>query len=241
MSGSPASPSPIVVLDSVQKSWADGSGRTDVLRGVNLTVNRGESVAIVGASGSGKSTLLHLVGGLDRHYRGTVSVNGHDLARLDDAALSGFRARTVGFVFQSFNLVPTCSALENVLLPSWFATGAEPDEALRERARQALKRVGLGDRTERLPGQLSGGERQRVAVARALFAKPAVLLADEPTGNLDAVTGAGIIELFRELQSEGLTLLVVTHEERMWRAAGRTVRLEGGVLHDADESREESA
>ncbi len=217
-----------IEFQQVTKRYSDGVQSLDVLRGANLSVAAGEFTAIIGPSGSGKSTLLHVAGGLDRHYGGTVRVAGRSLAELSDTALSSFRAQTVGFVFQAFNLLPGFSALENVRLPDFFSDEA-PDS--RERAQQALEKVGLGAKSHRRPGELSGGERQRVAVARALYAKPSILLADEPTGNLDARTGAQIIELFQELNRDhGMTLMIVTHEERVSKVAHRVVRLLDGQL-----------
>jgi putative ABC transport system ATP-binding protein len=172
-----------------------------------------------------------VAGGLDRDYRGEVSVGGRSLARLPARELARLRNATIGFVFQSFNLLPGLSALENVMLPGMLreATG-EPPGAVRTRAAEALVRVGLAAKAAATPARLSGGERQRVALARALFSRPRVLLADEPTGNLDAVTGAEVIRLFTELSAEGMAVLVVTHEERVSRAAGRVLQLREGKL-----------
>jgi putative ABC transport system ATP-binding protein len=218
----------VISVAGLSKAYVDGErGAVRVLDGVSLEVAKGEFVAIVGRSGSGKSTLLHVLGGLDSEYEGQVSVDGVSLRSLPDGALSRFRNERVGFVFQSFHLVQGFSALENVALPSYFGP-ARAD--VYQRAREALGRVGLGDKTERSPGQLSGGERQRVAVARALFAEPKVLLCDEPTGNLDAQTAEGVITLFEALHRDGLTLVTVTHEARLEQAAKRVVRLEGGRL-----------
>jgi len=190
-------------------------------------VEQGDFVAVVGPSGSGKSTLLHLLGGLDVHYTGEVEVGGVKLRGLRDQELARFRNSHVGFVFQSFHLIPNLSAVENVLLPSHF--GAASREA-RKQAEAMLDRVGLLSKKDRAPVRLSGGERQRVAIARALFTGPKLLLCDEPTGNLDATTGAGVIQLFHELHREGLTVLAVTHEERMSSAARRVLRLKEGRL-----------
>ena len=218
---------PVVLLTDVAKSYAD----QPVLREVSMEVAPGEFVGIVGPSGSGKSTLLNVVGGLDRHYHGSVQVCGLDLAKMSDTQLSRFRNRRIGFVFQSFGLLDHLSAIENVMLPACFGPG---DGDAKGRAAEALDRVGLASRADDLPRSLSGGQRQRVAIARALFSKPDVLLADEPTGNLDSRTGQEIVELFTTLnQEEGLTLVVVTHEERVSRAAGRVVRLEDGRLAQA--------
>jgi putative ABC transport system ATP-binding protein len=199
-----------------------------LLAGVGLEVPRGEFVAIEGQSGSGKSTLLHLAGGLDRAYTGTVKLLGEDLASLSDAQLSERRNRSLGFVFQAFNLLPQLSALENVLLPAAFGGAAETD--FTARALEVLEQVGLAGKIGARPAQLSGGERQRVAIARALLLKPTLLLCDEPTGNLDARTGAGIIDLFSELHRAGTTLLIVTHEVRVSRAASRVLLLRDGLL-----------
>jgi len=218
----------VIQARDVTKEYVDGDGtRVRVLDGMSLDVAEGEFVAVVGSSGSGKSTLLHLLGGLDVDYRGEVAVGGVKLRGLRDKALARFRNTHVGFVFQSFHLIPNLSAVENVLLPSHF--GAAPVEA-RKRAEHLLERVGLGAKKDRVPVRLSGGERQRVAIARALFNRPRLLLCDEPTGNLDAATGTGVIALFQELHREGLTVLCVTHEERMSAAAGRVLRLQEGRL-----------
>jgi putative ABC transport system ATP-binding protein len=200
----------------------------DLLRGVDLSVRRGEFVAVEGQSGSGKSTLLHLLGGLDRQFEGEARVLGCDLHGVTDAGLAALRHTQIGFVFQSFNLLPALSALENVLLPDFFGDGV-PDAG--RRAQEALERVGLIDKARARPAALSGGERQRVAIARALLARPPLLLADEPTGNLDARTGEGVIGLFRQLHREGMTLLIVTHEARVSHAADRVLVLRDGRLH----------
>jgi putative ABC transport system ATP-binding protein len=199
----------------------------ELLRGVDLSVRRGEFVAVEGQSGSGKSTLLHLLGGLDRTFEGEARVLGCDLRAVSDAELSALRHTQIGFIFQSFNLLPALTALENVLLPDFFGDGLPDAE---RRALEALDRVGLGEKGRARPAALSGGERQRVAIARALVARPPLLLADEPTGNLDARTGEGVIELFRELHREGMTLLIVTHEARVSHAATRVLVLREGRL-----------
>jgi len=199
----------------------------ELLRGVDLMVGRGEFVAVEGQSGSGKSTLLHLLGGLDRDFGGAARVLGCDVRAVTDAELAALRHTQIGFVFQSFNLLPALTALENVLLPDFFGDGVPDAE---RRAREALDRVGLSDKAGARPAALSGGERQRVAIARALLARPPLLLADEPTGNLDASTGEGVIDLFRQLHREGMTLLIVTHEARVSHAATRVLVLREGVL-----------
>ncbi len=221
----------MIRLSGVEKSFRDGGRAIPVLRGVDLLVGAGELVAIVGPSGSGKSTLLHVAGGLDRDHGGDVSVCGEALSRLSERELARLRNTTIGFVFQSFNLLPGLSAIENVMLPGMLREGAgEPAGAVRARAEASLDRVGLAAKASAPPSRLSGGERQRVAIARALFARPRVLLADEPTGNLDAATGEEIIGLFSEMAAGGMAVLVVTHEERVSRAARRVLLLMDGRL-----------
>jgi putative ABC transport system ATP-binding protein len=220
----------VITARGLEKSFVDGDGSVvRVLQGLELEVGAGEFVAVIGPSGSGKSTLLHILGGLDVHYAGEVSVGGTSLRALGERALARFRNEQVGFVFQSFHLIPNLSALDNVLLPAFFGGGA-PGAAHKRRAQEVLERVGLGSKREREPLRLSGGERQRVAIARALFNRPRVLLCDEPTGNLDVATGREIISLFRSLNAEGLTILAVTHEERVSAAARRVLRLRDGKL-----------
>ncbi len=217
----------MIELDAVSKSHVDASGaEVCILSNASLKVDAGEFVAITGPSGCGKTTLLNLIGALDRDFSGEIRIAGQDVRRLGDRALSAFRNRTVGFVFQQFNLLAPLTALENVLLPSYFDPAAEPASALEARARQALERVGLGEKSARRPAQLSGGERQRVAIARALFVRPRIVLCDEPTGNLDAENGEAIIGLFASLVAEErLALIVVTHEPRVSRAAQRVLTL----------------
>ena len=214
----------MIRLDGVVKQYANQA----VLRGISLSVADGELLSLVGRSGSGKSTLLHIMGGLDRRYSGRAEVLGHDLGALDERRLAQFRNREVGFIFQSFNLLDHLTATENVQLPSYFADGPAPDD--KKQALAALDRVGMADKAEARPSQLSGGQKQRVAIARALFHRPKLLLCDEPTGNLDSDTGRQIIELFRALNRDGLTLVIVTHEERVSSVASRVLRLEDGGL-----------
>jgi len=222
---------PIIKLVDIKKTYGQGKGRQDVLRGVSLEVERGDLLALVGQSGSGKSTLLNIVGGLDTADSGTVIVDGNDYAKLDDKAQSRLRNQRIGFIFQAFHLLEHLSVLENVAIPAFFAGNHAQAE---ERARAALARVGLAEHAERRPGMLSGGQKQRVAIARALFNQPTLLLCDEPTGNLDSETGRGVIELFQQLNREGLTLLIVTHEERVSQAARRVMRIADGLLQDQD-------
>jgi len=221
----------VIRLRGVEKVFRDGGVARPVLRGVDLDVAPGERVAIVGASGSGKSTLLHVAGALDADFAGEAVVAGTALRGLPAEARADLRNRAIGFVFQAFNLLQGFSALENVMLPGVLRRGRTPSlPEVRAQAEAALERVGLAGRAGDPPGRLSGGERQRVAIARALLARPAVLLADEPTGNLDAVSGEGIIALFAELAAGGMSVLVVTHEERVSRAAERVLRLAEGRL-----------
>ncbi len=223
----------MISLRHIRKAFRDGDRAVEVLRGVDLAVPRAGFTAVVGPSGSGKSTLLYVAGGLDADFEGEAVVDGKDLRALSPRERAAFRNGSVGFVFQSFNLLPSLPAVENVLLPGLFVPAgvpAAPPRALRARALEALDRVGLADKADRLPGRLSGGERQRVAIARALLSRPAVLLADEPTGNLDAVSGEAVIALFAAMVRDGVTVLVVTHEERVSAAASRVLHLEDGRL-----------
>jgi putative ABC transport system ATP-binding protein len=221
----------VISLTGITRSFTDQGREIPVLRGVDLRVEPGELVAVIGASGSGKSTLLAIAGGLDTGFGGEAVVAGQRLRGLSGRALAALRNRQIGFVFQSFNLVPALPALENVLLPGLLSQDApEPYARLRARALAALERVGLAGKAHVRPARLSGGERQRVAIARALLARPAVLLADEPTGNLDAVTGETVIGLFGELAREGAAVLVVTHEERVSGAARRVLTLRDGRI-----------
>jgi putative ABC transport system ATP-binding protein len=217
----------IVQLRGVTKAYGAGAARATVLRDVALDVAAGEIVALVGQSGSGKSTLLNIVGGLDRADAGEVKVLGIDQVRADDRAAARLRNREIGFVFQAFNLLDHLTCLANVTLPATFAPGGDDAEA---RGRAALEAVGLGKLAERRPGELSGGQKQRVAIARAMFNQPKLLLCDEPTGNLDRETGKEIIEHFTALNRAGVTLLIVTHEERVSVVAHRTVRIVDGAI-----------
>jgi len=206
-----------------------GDTFVDALRGVDLTIAPGEFVALVGPSGSGKSTVLNQIGGLDRPTSGQVWINDTELSASGERTLTRHRRQHVGFVFQTFNLLPRLTAEENVALPLMFS--GVPQKERRERARALLERVGLGQRLNHRPTQLSGGEQQRVAIARALVGEPALLLADEPTGNLDTVIGAEIMALLKELNAErGLTLLVVTHDPEVAAFADRVVKLRDGQV-----------
>ena len=223
----------IVRCSKLSRTFVDGPAQRRVLDALTLTVGRGELVAIVGQSGSGKSTLLSAIGGLDRAFDGDLELFGRAIRTMTDVDLSRLRGRSIGFVFQSFHLLPHLTALENVLLPALF--GERIDRA-EQRAMDALARVGLGDRSSDRPMSLSGGQRQRVAIARALLTRPPLLLCDEPTGNLDVATGAQILELFRELHHSGdTTFVVVTHDVRIADAATRVLRLVEGRLVAAAE------
>jgi putative ABC transport system ATP-binding protein len=228
-------PLPVIEVEALSKSvpLAGGEGRLDILSDIAFTVGPGESVAIVGASGSGKSTLLGLLAGLDVPSGGTVRILGKDLFALDEDARAALRGEAVGFVFQSFQLLPALTALENVMLPLELAGQADA----RAVARQWLERVGLAGRTGHYPKHLSGGEQQRVALARAFAPNPRLLLADEPTGNLDAATGAAVIELMFALNREaGTTLILVTHDEALAARCGRKLRMQAGRLEAESET-----
>jgi ABC-type lipoprotein export system ATPase subunit len=211
------------------KTYTLGTRRIEVLRGVNLSVDHGEFVALRGASGAGKSTLLHLLGGLDAPDSGSVMFGGQDVAKAGAAGLARLRNQKVGFVFQAYHLLPELDALENVCLPARLAR--LPGGTVESRARELLERVGLGDRLEHKPFELSGGEQQRVAIARALINTPELLLADEPTGNLDSQTGEGIIQLLSTLQKERQTTMVIaTHDARVAAGAPRVLQLVDGRI-----------
>lgn len=224
----PASPVPIIRLRDITKSYGAGAAKTQVLRGVSFDVRGGEFVALVGQSGSGKSTLLNIIGGLDQPDAGEVEVFGVDTLKSSDARRAEIRNRSIGFVFQAFNLLDHLTVLGNVILPASFAHAASDVDG---RGREALRRVGLSDLANRRPGELSGGQKQRVAIARALFNSPTLLLCDEPTGNLDSETGKEVIDFFRELNAkDGVTLVIVTHERRVSSVAKRVIAMRDGML-----------
>ena len=228
-----ASPGPLLKLTHVTRRYdsPSQSGALTVLNDVSLEVAQGESVAIVGPSGSGKSTLLHIIGTLDRPTSGSLALNGQDLGALNDQQLAVVRNRQIGFVFQSHYLLPQCTVMENVLVPTLAGAEAAKRDGAGERAERLLKRVGLGERVSHRPGELSGGERQRVAVVRALINKPQLLLADEPTGSLDQTSARDLGQLLLELnREEGVTLIVVTHAPELAQRMERVLELKEGRL-----------
>jgi putative ABC transport system ATP-binding protein len=227
----------LIRLQNLARVYQMGSETIYALRDVSLDIRRGEYVAIMGPSGSGKSTLMNLLGCLDSPSSGTYMLNGMDVSQMDDNELADIRNQEIGFVFQTFNLLPRSHALHNVELPLIYAS-IDP-ETRREMAREALANVGLADRMFHRPNELSGGQRQRVAVARALVNKPSILLADEPTGNLDSKTGTEIMALFEDLSVKGNTIILVTHEEDIARHARRIIRIRDGLLAADEQIRPE--
>jgi len=223
---------PMILLEGVKKIYQMGAERVHALDGVDLRIDRNEYVAIMGPSGSGKSTMMNIIGCLDTPTDGAYTLNGQRVSALDDNELAAVRNREIGFVFQTFNLLPRVTCLQNVELPLIYA-GVRRN-VRHELAEKALVNVGLGDRMTHKPNELSGGQRQRVAVARAIVNNPSILLADEPTGNLDSRTGQEIMELFEELYRRGNTVLLVTHEEDIARHARRVIRLRDGLI-ESDE------
>ena len=225
--GLPENRYPIVEVSNVKKNYILGAMEVPVLSGINLKIEKGELLAIMGPSGSGKSTLMNLIGCLDRPTEGQVLIRGRNLHSMSDEELAHLRGLEIGFVFQTFNLVPRLTAFENVLLPT-FANSRSIDP--RKRATELLKLMGLQDRMHHRPGELSGGQSQRVSIARALINDPSILLADEPTGNLDSKTGSEILQIFMDLNNEGRTVVIVTHDPEIAKYADRVVLVKDGEI-----------
>ncbi|MDP2891551.1 MAG: ABC transporter ATP-binding protein [Bacillota bacterium] len=222
----------MIEMDKITKIYDMGEEEVRALNGINLSIQEGEFISITGASGSGKSTLMNIIGCLDKPTGGSYRLDGSEVAELGDRELADIRGRKIGFIFQGFNLLPTLTALENVALPLVYQ-GVGGSGERKQRAKEALEQVGLGDRMRHLPSQLSGGQQQRVAIARALVTKPSIILADEPTGNLDSKTGAELLELFTKLNKQGHTLILITHELNIARHAKRRIRImDGRIVSD---------
>lgn len=223
---------PLIRVEELARHYQMGAETVHALDGIDMAIEAGEFLGVVGPSGSGKSTLLYLLGGLDQPTKGHIWVNGRDIVALDENELAKFRQKTVGFVFQTFNLIPTMTAVQNVAFPMIFAR-VPRDEQL-ERAGHLLNLVGLGDRLNHKPTELSGGQQQRVSVARSLVNDPAIILADEPTGNLDSKSGEGVIDILRQLnEDEGRTVIIVTHDESLLDVTSRYIHLlDGRILDD---------
>lgn len=219
---------PLIQITDIKRDFQLGTETIHVLKGIDLQINKGEYVALMGPSGSGKSTLMNLLGCLDTPTSGTYILNGKDVSQMHDDDLAEVRNKEIGFVFQTFNLLPRTTALDNVALPMVYAGYSKSER--NERAKEVLTQVGLGDRMDHQPNQLSGGQRQRVAVARALVNKPSIILADEPTGNLDSKTSIEIMKLFGEIHASGNTVILVTHEEDIAAYAHRIIRLKDGMI-----------
>ncbi len=221
----------IIHIDNVIKTYQMGDTTLNALKGINLDIKMGEFVSIIGPSGSGKSTLMHIIGLLDKPSSGSIQLEGKDVSELTQDELAVLRNKHIGFVFQQFNLLPRTSALDNVSLPLLYSGVSR--KLRQNKAKIALEKVGLGERLEHTPNQLSGGQQQRVAIARALINNPSLILADEPTGNLDSKAGKEILEFLKELNSEGNTIVLVTHEAEIAKSAKRTVEIKDGeIVHD---------
>ena len=221
---------PLITVHDITKVYRTGSVAIEALRGIDLQVDKGEFIAVMGSSGSGKSTLMNIIGCLDKPTSGSYLLNGEDVSGFDKNRLADVRNQTLGFVFQNFHLLPRTSALENVELPLLYDRQGLSWKEIHERAMHALEIVGLGDRIKHSPNELSGGQQQRVGIARALVTRPSLLLADEPTGNLDSRTSLEIMDIFQALNRDGLTIMMVTHEADISRFAKRTIVLRDGLL-----------
>lgn len=219
---------PLIKITKIKRDFVLGNETVYVLKGINLEINKGEYVALMGPSGSGKSTLMNLLGCLDTPTSGHYVLNGKDVSQMRDDELAGIRNKEIGFVFQTFNLLPRTTALDNVALPMIYAGYSKSERT--KRAEEVLKQVNLADRMDHQPNQLSGGQRQRVAIARALVNKPSIILADEPTGNLDSKTSVEIMKLFGDIHAQGNTVILVTHEEDIAAYAHRVIRLRDGLI-----------
>jgi putative ABC transport system ATP-binding protein len=221
---------PIIKLENVEKVYHVGESAVNALSGVNVEINKGEFVAIIGPSGSGKSTMMNMVGALDVPSLGKVLLDGTDISKLHESELAQIRGKKIGFVFQTFHLIPTLTAKENVALPMMFQM--VDSERRIKKAEEILKKVGLGNRMEHLPNELSGGQKQRIAIARALVNNPEVILADEPTGNLDSKTGKEIMDIFNNLNKEGRTIIIVTHDKDIARKASKVLKIVDGRIYN---------